>query len=121
MYLRKQVPISLRLFQRLQLVAQDFKAHGSHCRILWLDGPPQVRQNSVCRPDAVEACMSSFGLQAKVDCRGWCLATAADVDSKLVLACCMLICIGCQVNVQLCQQTNDTRRANASQELENEG
>ena len=62
MYLRKQVPISLCLFQGLQLIAQDFETHGSHCRILWLDSPPQVRQNSVRRPDAIEACMSSFSL-----------------------------------------------------------
>ncbi len=57
-YLRQQGSFRLSLLEGLQLIAQDLQAHGRHCRILWLDGPPQVCQHSVCLPDAIEACTS---------------------------------------------------------------
>jgi hypothetical protein len=56
--LRQQGSFSLSLLEGLQLIAQDLQAHGGHCRILRLDGPAQVRQHSVCLPDAIEACTS---------------------------------------------------------------
>jgi len=56
--LRQQSSFSLSLLEGLQLIAQDLQAHGRHCRILWLDGPPQVCQHSVGLPDAIEACTS---------------------------------------------------------------
>ena len=56
--LRQQSSFSLSLLEGLQLIAQDVQAHGRHCRILWLDGPPQVCQHSVGLPDAIVACTS---------------------------------------------------------------
>lgn len=56
--LRQQGSFRLSLLEGLQLIAQDLQAHGGDCRILRLDGPPQVCQHSVRLPDAIEACTS---------------------------------------------------------------